>query len=102
MAKHWRMLPVPGFFNCSWSECDVDKGRPMAIRNVLERANLLSEGYFQALYVPLGGLKTRMENITSESMKFYISMFSDKPLCIPVCFGIVERRCNHTARVLGK
>ena len=34
--------------------------------NALERANFLFEGYFQALYVPLGGLKTRMEIITSE------------------------------------
>ena len=34
--------------------------------NALERANLLLEGYFQALYVPLGGSKTLMEIITSE------------------------------------
>ena len=61
---------------------------------MLERANLLLEGYFRVLYVPLGGSKTRMENIISKSMKFYIFMFSDKPLC----FGIVERHCNHTAR----
>ena len=47
----------------------------MAIRNVLEHANLLLEGYFLALYVPLGGAETQME--------FYISMFSDKPPCMP-------------------
>ena len=59
----------------------------MATRNVLKRANLRFEGYFQVLYVPLGGLKTRMENAPSKSMKFYISMFSDKPPCMPLCFG---------------
>ena len=55
---------------------------------MLERANLLLEGYFRALYVPMGGLKTRMENTPSRSMKFYISMFSDKPPCMPLCFDI--------------
>ena len=55
---------------------------------MLELANLLLEGYFRALYVPLGGLKTRMENTPSRSMKFYISMFSDKPPCMPLCFDI--------------
>ena len=75
----------------------------MATRNALERANFLLEGYFRALYVPLGGSKTRMESSTakntpSKSMKFYISMFSDKPPCMPLCFDIVERRCNHIAR----
>ena len=59
----------------------------MAIRNVLERANLHLEGYFRALYVTLGGSKTRMENTPSKSMEFYISMFSDKPPCMPLCFG---------------
>ena len=97
------MLRVPGFSNCSWAECDVDKGRPEATRNTLECANLLLDGYFRALYVPLGGSKTRMEssiakNTPSKSMKFYISMFSDKPPCMPLCFGIVERRCNHIAK----
>ena len=61
----------------------------MATRNLLERANLILEGYFLALYVPLGGSKSRMENTPSESMKFYISMFSDKPPCMPLCFGTV-------------
>ena len=66
MARHWRMLLVPGFSDCSWSECDIDKGRPKATRNVLERANVHLEGYFQALYVPLGCSKTWMENSPSK------------------------------------
>ena len=103
MARCCWMLPVPGFSDCCWAECDVDRGRPAATRNALECANLLLEGYLQALYVPLGGSKTWMEssatkNTPSKSMKFYISMFSDKPPCMPLCFGIVERRCNHTIR----
>ena len=36
-----------------------------------------------------------------ESMKFDTSMFSDKPTCMPLCFGIVERRCNHIAKTKG-
>ena len=60
----------------------------MATRNMLERANLRLEGNFRALHVPLGGLRTRMENSPSKSMKFYISMFSDKPPCMPLYFGI--------------
>ena len=56
----------------------------MATGDVLERANLRLEGYFRALYVPLGGSKTWMEN--APSMEFYISMFSDKPPCMPLCF----------------
>ena len=48
--------------------------------NTLESANFLLEGYFRVLYVPLGGAETQM--------KFYISMFSDKPPCMPLCFGI--------------
>ena len=87
MARHWRMVPVLGFSNCSWAECDVDRGRPMATRNVLERANLLLEGYFLSLYVHLGGSKTRMEITSSKSMKFYVSMFSDKSPCMPLYFG---------------
>ena len=39
--------------DCSLAECDVDRNRPEAIRNVLEHANLLLKGYFQALYAPL-------------------------------------------------
>ena len=40
MAGRCRMLPIPSFFDCSWAECDVDRGRPTAARNALERANL--------------------------------------------------------------
>ena len=103
MARRWRMLLVPGFFDCSRAECDVDKGWLEATRNALEGANLLLKGYFQALYVLLGGSKTRMEssaakNIPTKSMKFYISMFSDKPPCMPLRFGIVERHCNHIVK----
>ena len=50
------MLLVSGFSDCSWDECDVDRGRPVIKTNVLELANLPLEGYFRALYVPLGGL----------------------------------------------
>ena len=53
MARRYRALLIPCFSDCSWAECDVDKGRPEATRNVLECANLLFEGYFRALYVPL-------------------------------------------------
>ena len=81
------MLLLPGFSYCSWAECDVDEGRSVATGNVLERANLRLEGYFRALYVPLGGSKTQMENAPYKLIKFYISMFSDKPPC-----------CNHTTR----
>ena len=35
MARRWRALPVPCFSDCSWVECDVDRGRSEAIRNVL-------------------------------------------------------------------
>ena len=47
MARRCRMLQVLGFFDCSWVECDVDRGRPEATRNALECANLLLEGYFR-------------------------------------------------------
>ena len=53
MARCCRALPIPCYSDCSWVECDVDKGRPKATRNVLERATFLFEGYFLALYVPL-------------------------------------------------
>ena len=49
------MLLVSGFSDCSCVECDVDRGRPVIKRNVLELANLHLEGYFRALYAPLGG-----------------------------------------------
>ena len=103
MARRCQMLPISSFFDCSWVECDVDRGQSTATRNALERANLILEGYFQAFYVPLGGSETRMEssaskNTPSKSMKFYISMFNDKPPCMSLCFGIVERHYNQTAR----
>ena len=49
---------MPGFSDCSWAERDVDRGRPVIKRNVLELANLPLEGYFRALYAPLGGSLT--------------------------------------------
>ena len=103
MARLCQMLLVPSFSDCSWAKCDVDRGQPVTTRNALERANSLFEGYFRVLYVPLGGSETRMEssvakNTPSKSMKFHISMFSDKPPCMPLFFGIVERHCNHTTR----
>ena len=52
MARRCQALPLPCFSNCSYTECDVDKGRPEATRNALEHANLLLEGYFRALYAP--------------------------------------------------
>ena len=87
VARHWRMMLLPGFSDYSWDECDVDRDRPVATRNLLEHANLSLEGYFRTLYVPLGSSKTRMENAPSKLIKFYVSMFSDKPPCMPLCFG---------------
>ena len=55
MDGHWQMLLVLAFSDCSWVECDVDRGRSVIKRNVLELANLPLEGYFLALYAPLGG-----------------------------------------------
>ena len=80
MAKHWQMLLLLGFSDWFWAQCDVDRGRPVTSRNVLECANL-------PLDVPLGGSKPRMENASFKSIKFYISMFSDQPPCMPLCFG---------------
>ena len=40
MAKHWRMLLLSGFSDCSYAKCDVDRGRPMIKRNLPERTNL--------------------------------------------------------------
>ena len=90
MAGYWWMLPVPGFSDYSWAEHDIDRGRPVIKRNVLELANLPLEGYFRALYVPLGGSRTRREKASLKSTKLYISMFSDKPPCMPLCFGTVD------------
>ena len=54
----------------------------------------------------LGGSKTLMESSTSKnpplkSMKLYISIFSDKSPCMPLRFGIVERRCVRFAKTKG-
>ena len=94
MAGHWRMLLVSGFSNCSWAERDVDRGRLVIKRNILELANLPLEGYFRALYVRLGGSRTRREKAFLKSTKLYVSMFSDKPPCMSLCFGTVD----YTAR----
>ena len=53
MARHYWALRVPYFFDCSWAECDIDRGRLEAIRNALEGANFLLEGHFRALYATL-------------------------------------------------
>ena len=88
------MLLVSGFSDCSWAEGDVDKGRPVIKRNILELANLPLEGYFRALYVPLGGSQTRKESTSLKSMKLCVSMFSNKAPCMPLCFGTID----YTAR----
>ena len=54
MARHWRMLLAPGFSDCSWAECNVDRGRPVTIRNVLGRDNFFFGGVFSSLICPLG------------------------------------------------
>ena len=46
LARSCRMLPVPCFSDCSWAECDVDRGRLEAKRNALECGNFHLEGYF--------------------------------------------------------
>ena len=53
MARRCRMLPIPSFSDCSWAKCDVDKGRLEAIRNVLERTNLVLKsprGWFRYVF----------------------------------------------------
>ena len=90
MARHWRMLLISSFSDCSWVKCDVDRGRPVIKKNVLELANLPLEGYFQALHVPLGGSRTWKENASLKSMKLYDSMFSDKAPRMPLYFGTVD------------
>ena len=62
MARRCRALPVPCFSDCFWAECDVDKGRPEATRNVLEHANFLLEGYFRAIYALRFGIVERRSN----------------------------------------
>ena len=66
----------------------------MIKRNVLELANLHMEGYFLALYAPLGGLQIWREKASLTSTKLCFSMFRDKPPCTPLCFGTVD----YTAR----
>ena len=44
MACRWLALLVLSFFNRSWAERGLDKGRPMF--KSLELANLPLEGYF--------------------------------------------------------
>ena len=51
MVGHWRMLLVPGFSDCSWAECEVDRDRPVIKRNVLELANLPLGDIFEP-YMP--------------------------------------------------
>ena len=46
MARQWQMLLVPGFSDCSWAECDVDRGWPVIKRDILDLSNLHLEGYF--------------------------------------------------------
>ena len=46
MVGRWRILLVLGFSDCSWDEHDIDRGRPVIIRNILALANLPLEGYF--------------------------------------------------------
>ena len=62
----------------------------MIKRDILELVNLPLEGHFQALYVPLGGSRTRKENASLKSMKLYVSMFSDKSPCMPLCFSAID------------
>ena len=73
----------------------------MTTRNVLEHASLPLEGYFRALYVPLGGSRTWMENAPLKSMKLCISMFNDKPPCMPLCFGTVEIILSEAVRAFS-
>ena len=90
MAGHWRILQVLGFFDCSWAELDVDRGRLAIKRNVLELANLPMEGYFRALYAPLGGSPIWREKASLTSTKLSVSMFSDKSPCMPLYFGTID------------
>ena len=83
------MLLVLSFSDCSCTECDVNRGRPVIKRNILELTNLPLEGYFQALYAPLGGLRTRKENASLQSTKLCISMFSDKPPLCPSALALL-------------
>ena len=75
------------FFNRSWVERGVDRGRPVVKRNFLELANLPLEGCFRALYTPLGGLRTWRDKAFPPSMKLCFSMFNDKPPWVVHEFG---------------
>ena len=66
----------------------------MIARNILELANLPLEGYFRALYAPLCGSQIWREKASLTSTKLCVSMFSDKPPCMPLCFDTV----NYTVR----
>ena len=84
MACRWRVLLVLSFFNRFWAERGVDRGRSVVKRNVSELANLPLEGYFRALYTPLGGWR---DKAFPPSMKLYFSMFNDKPPWVVREFG---------------
>ena len=87
------MLPVSSFSVCSWAECDVDKGRPVATRNVLECANLLLEGVFSSLIRSVGLFENSNGDAPSRSM--IISPCSAiSPLVCPFALTC----CNHIAR----
>ena len=78
---------VLSFSNYSWTERDVDRGRPTIKRNIPELANLSMEGYFRASYAPLGGSQIWREKASSTSMKPCFSMFRDKPPWVVRDFG---------------
>ena len=90
MAGCWRILLVLGFSDCSWAKRDIDRGRSVIKKNILALANLPLEVYFRALYAPLGGSQTWREKASLTSTKPYVSMFSDKPPCMPLCFGTID------------
>ena len=86
MAKHWRTLLLPGFSDCFCAECDVGRGRPVTKKILLERTNLPLEGYSRALYVPLGGSRTRMEDA---SLKFMSPCSVISPLVCPSALALL-------------
>ena len=89
MAGHWRMLLGLGFSDYSWVERDVDRGQPVIKRNDPELANLSMEGYFRALYAPLGGSRIWREKASLTSTKPCFSMFRDKPPCMPPVLALL-------------
>ena len=90
MDGHWRVLLGLSFSDCSLAERDVDRGRPTIKGKVLELANLLMKGYFRALYAPLGGSRIWREKASLISLKLCVSMFRDKPPCMPLYFSTVD------------